>query len=174
MLIRALLFVVAIEEGPPQPAGQRDTSLGDHYLRSSPDTRKQRSQAHTNHPTKIGVRHTTIIRTAAECASAARAPSRSSHGLVSCKPWPPRQWANAAAAHIRSMPSKQEPRRSSMHLPPLLNTLVRAAARPPPANTAYVIAVVTSLNCGGDVLCLRAVEPDSTGQQAQTYPTEEI
>jgi hypothetical protein len=28
-------------------------------------------------------------------------------------------------------------------------------------NTVYVIAVMTSLNCGVDVLCLRAVEPDS-------------
>ena len=27
-------------------------------------------------------------------------------------------------------------------------------------NTVYVIAVITSLNCGVDVLCLRAVEPD--------------
>jgi hypothetical protein len=27
-------------------------------------------------------------------------------------------------------------------------------------NTVYVIAVMTSLNCGVDVLCLRAVEPD--------------
>ena len=27
-------------------------------------------------------------------------------------------------------------------------------------NTVYVIAVVSSLNCGVDVLCLRAVEPD--------------
>jgi hypothetical protein len=28
-------------------------------------------------------------------------------------------------------------------------------------NTVYVIAVMTSLNCGADVLCLRAIEPDS-------------
>jgi hypothetical protein len=27
-------------------------------------------------------------------------------------------------------------------------------------NTVYIIAVVSSLNCGVDVLCLRAVEPD--------------
>jgi hypothetical protein len=27
-------------------------------------------------------------------------------------------------------------------------------------NTVYVIAVMSSLNCGIDVLCLRAVEPD--------------
>jgi hypothetical protein len=27
-------------------------------------------------------------------------------------------------------------------------------------NTVYVIAVMSSLNCGVDVLCLRAVEPD--------------
>ena len=27
-------------------------------------------------------------------------------------------------------------------------------------NTVYVIAVMTRLNCGVDVLCLRAVEPD--------------
>ena len=38
-------------------------------------------------------------------------------------------------------------------------------------NTAYVIAVITSLGCGVDVLCLRAIEADSTGQRAQTYPT---
>ena len=38
-------------------------------------------------------------------------------------------------------------------------------------NAAYVIAVMTSLNCGIDVLCLRAVESDSTGQHAQTYST---
>jgi hypothetical protein len=29
-----------------------------------------------------------------------------------------------------------------------------------------------SLNCGVDVLCRQAVEPDSTGQHAQTYNTE--
>jgi hypothetical protein len=40
-------------------------------------------------------------------------------------------------------------------------------------STVYVIAVMTSLNCGVDVICHRAIEPDSTGQQAQTYPTEE-
>ena len=40
-------------------------------------------------------------------------------------------------------------------------------------NTVYVIAAMTSLNCGVDVLCLRAVEPDSTGQHAQTYNTED-
>jgi len=40
-------------------------------------------------------------------------------------------------------------------------------------NTVYVIAAMTSLNCGVDVLCLRAVEPDSTGQHAQTYSTED-
>jgi hypothetical protein len=38
-------------------------------------------------------------------------------------------------------------------------------------NTVYVIAVVTSLNCGVDVLCLRAIEPDPTGEHAQTYST---
>jgi len=38
-------------------------------------------------------------------------------------------------------------------------------------NTVYVIVVMTSLNCGVDVLCLRAVEPDSTGEHAQTYST---
>ena len=36
-------------------------------------------------------------------------------------------------------------------------------------NTVYVIAVMTSLGCGADVLCYRAVEPDSTSQHAQTY-----
>jgi hypothetical protein len=40
-------------------------------------------------------------------------------------------------------------------------------------NTVYVIAVITSLNCGVDVICHRAIEPDSTGQHARTYPTEE-
>jgi hypothetical protein len=40
-------------------------------------------------------------------------------------------------------------------------------------NTVYVIAVMTSLNCGADVICHRAIEPDSTGRHAQTYPTEE-
>jgi hypothetical protein len=39
-------------------------------------------------------------------------------------------------------------------------------------NTVYVIAVMTSLNCGVDVICHRAIEPDSTGQHAQAYPTE--
>jgi len=29
--------------------------------------------------------------------------------------------------------------------------------------TVYIIAVMTSLNCGVDLLCQRAVEPDSTG-----------
>ena len=38
-------------------------------------------------------------------------------------------------------------------------------------NAAYVIAVITSLGCGVNVLCLRAIEPDATGQHAQTYPT---
>jgi hypothetical protein len=38
-------------------------------------------------------------------------------------------------------------------------------------NTLYVIAAMTSLNCGIDVLCLRAVEADSTGEHPQTYPT---
>jgi hypothetical protein len=28
---------------------------------------------------------------------------------------------------------------------------------------------MTSLNCGVEVLCLRPVEPDSTGEHAQTY-----
>ena len=40
-------------------------------------------------------------------------------------------------------------------------------------NTLYVIAVMSSLNCGVDVLCPRAVEADSTGQGAQTYPTQQ-
>jgi len=39
-------------------------------------------------------------------------------------------------------------------------------------NTVYIIAVMTSLNCGVDVLCFRAVEPDSTGH-ARTYDTED-
>ena len=37
-------------------------------------------------------------------------------------------------------------------------------------NTLYVIAVITSLGCGVNVLCLRAIEPDAIGQRAQTYP----
>jgi hypothetical protein len=40
--------------------------------------------------------------------------------------------------------------------------------------TVYVIAVMTSLNCGVDVLCLRAVEPDSTGEGAVTYRTLDV
>jgi hypothetical protein len=40
-------------------------------------------------------------------------------------------------------------------------------------NTVYVIAVMARLNCGDEVLCLRTIEPDSTGQHAQTYPTQE-
>jgi hypothetical protein len=36
---------------------------------------------------------------------------------------------------------------------------------------AYVIAVMTSLSCGLDVLCFRAIEPDSTGEHAQIYPS---
>jgi hypothetical protein len=39
-------------------------------------------------------------------------------------------------------------------------------------STVYVIAVMTGFNCGVDVLCLRAVEPDSTGEHAQTYSTQ--
>ena len=40
-------------------------------------------------------------------------------------------------------------------------------------NTVHVIVVMTSLNSGVDIICLRAVEPDSTGQGAQTYDTED-
>jgi hypothetical protein len=40
--------------------------------------------------------------------------------------------------------------------------------------TVYVIAVMTSLNCGVDVLCLRAVEPDPTGEGAVTYSTLDV
>jgi hypothetical protein len=59
------------------------------------------------------------------------------------------------------------------HSPPApLGTLVEGLLRPP-VNTVYVIAVMTSLNCGVDVLCLRAVEPDLTHQHAETYPTEQ-
>ena len=39
-------------------------------------------------------------------------------------------------------------------------------------NTVYIIAVVTSINCGVDVLCFRAVEPDATGH-ARTYDTDD-
>jgi hypothetical protein len=38
-------------------------------------------------------------------------------------------------------------------------------------STVYVLAVITSLGCGADVLCFRALEPDSTGQRARTYST---
>jgi hypothetical protein len=38
--------------------------------------------------------------------------------------------------------------------------------------TLYVLALMTSINCGVDVICLRAVEADASGQHAQTYPTE--
>jgi len=41
-------------------------------------------------------------------------------------------------------------------------------------NTVYIIAVMTSLNCGGDVLCLRAVEPDLTGEGVMTYGTLDV
>jgi hypothetical protein len=47
----------------------------------------------------------------------------------------------------------------------------RGAATVAPVNTVFVIAVMTSLNCGVDVICLRAVEPDSTGQHARIYST---
>jgi hypothetical protein len=43
-----------------------------------------------------------------------------------------------------------------------------------PANTVFVIAVMTSLNCGVHVFWLRAVEPNSTGEHAQTYPTLDL
>jgi hypothetical protein len=36
-------------------------------------------------------------------------------------------------------------------------------------DTVYIIAVLTSLNCGVEVLCLRAVEPDVTGEHARIY-----
>jgi hypothetical protein len=39
--------------------------------------------------------------------------------------------------------------------------------------TLYVLALMTSLNCGVDVICLRPVEADATGRHAQTYSTEE-
>jgi hypothetical protein len=39
-------------------------------------------------------------------------------------------------------------------------------------NTVYIIAVMTSLNCGVDMLCFRSVEPDSSGH-ARTYDTED-
>jgi hypothetical protein len=55
-----------------------------------------------------------------------------------------------------------------------VGTFVEGAATATPVNTAYVIAVMTSLNCGVDVLCLRAVEPNSTGEHAQTYPTLDL
>jgi hypothetical protein len=58
-----------------------------------------------------------------------------------------------------------------LHLRPARHTR-RRGCYSHPVNTVYVIAVVTSLNCGVDVLCLRAVEPDSTGH-TQTYPTQE-
>jgi hypothetical protein len=44
----------------------------------------------------------------------------------------------------------------------------------PLVNTVYVIALMTSLNCGADVLCLRAVELDSRGEHAQTYSTLDL
>jgi hypothetical protein len=40
-------------------------------------------------------------------------------------------------------------------------------------DTVYVIAVLTSLNCGVEVLCLRAVEPDVTGEHARIYNTSD-
>jgi len=39
--------------------------------------------------------------------------------------------------------------------------------------TLYVLALMTSINCGVDVLCLRPVEADASGQRAKTYSTEQ-
>jgi hypothetical protein len=38
--------------------------------------------------------------------------------------------------------------------------------------TLYVLALMTRINCGVDVICLRPVEADARRQHAQTYPTE--
>ena len=38
-------------------------------------------------------------------------------------------------------------------------------------DTLYAIAAMTSLNCGVEVLCLRAVERDSPDEHAQTHST---
>ena len=56
-----------------------------------------------------------------------------------------------------------------------LLTLLRPArtATASLVNGLYVIAVMTSLNCGVDVLCFRAVESDLSGKRARTYPTGE-
>jgi hypothetical protein len=50
---------------------------------------------------------------------------------------------------------------------------VRAPATSHRMNTVYVVAVMTHLHCGLDVLCFRAVEPDPTGAHAQTYSSLE-
>jgi hypothetical protein len=33
--------------------------------------------------------------------------------------------------------------------------------------------VITSLGCGVNVLCLRAIEPDATGQHSKAYPSQD-
>ena len=68
---------------------------------------------------------------------------------------------NAARALARYMPVRCD------------NQRVRSWPSHRPMNTVYVIAIVTSLNCGVEVLSPRAIEPDSTGQHAQTYPTQD-
>ena len=48
--------------------------------------------------------------------------------------------------------------------PPIFSQANRAvSAMGHHVTTVYIIAVMTSLNCGVDLLCQRAVEPDSTG-----------
>jgi hypothetical protein len=65
------------------------------------------------------------------------------------------------------------PGRQSCIVRPLIAALgtLLAASYGHAVNALYVIAVMTSLNCGLDVLCLRAVEPDATGEHAQMYST---
>jgi hypothetical protein len=41
------------------------------------------------------------------------------------------------------------------------------------ATTLYLLALMTSIDCGVDVICLRPVKADARGQHAQTYSTKE-
>jgi hypothetical protein len=57
--------------------------------------------------------------------------------------------------------------RSTLPLPPTFASTTNEAS----VDTFYVIAVMTDLNCGVEVLCPRTVEPDSPGEHGQTYST---
>jgi hypothetical protein len=88
-------------------------------------------------------------------------------------------WSREMGSATRSHHLRHAPHDLSLNISSLRRRQ-RCMIRYPPAllprhhvNTVYVIAVITSFNCGVDVICHRAIEPDSTGQHARTYPTEE-